>query len=150
MFMNKCDAADDEMVELIHLYMNCVEDISMRDSGLVFRAPLQWDEEADLTDLDKFNELSQYKVALENLAKTLVMYFDNPQDSSREVQLINAGKKCLANSPTELRRFLVKEICFKHRADIIPMMKKEGMMEKKPLSQFRHLCLSLFSLSSLS
>ena len=38
---------------------------------------------------------------------------------------------CLAESP-EFKTFLVKEICFKHKADVILEIKKQGMLELLP------------------
>merc|ERR1711978_795832 len=107
--------------------MNCVEDTNLIGRNLPFRSPLQWNENTDLSDLTKLNELSQFKVGLEKLAVALVTYFEskNPLENNQELQLINMARRCLAKCPTELKTFLVKEICFKHRADVIPEMKQQ-------------------------
>ena len=125
---------EEEMLELVHLYLNCVEDTAVRGRGrgLVLNAPLHWSEDTDLADLDSLNQLAQYKVGLEKLAETIVSYFEKTRDVNQAAQQINTARKCLAKSPEEFKTFLVKEICFKHRADVIPEMKKEEMFELLP------------------
>ena len=126
--------SNEEIEELVHLYMNCVEDTNLIGRNLPFRSPLQWNENTDLSDLTKLNELSQFKVGLEKLAVALVTYFEskNPLENNQELQLINTARRCLAKCPDELKTFLVKEICFKHRADVIPEMKQQQMIELLP------------------
>ena len=129
---------EEETVELVHLYINCVEDRMDKalDSSVIFQDPpqLDWGQDNDFTDLEKLNKLAQCKVGLEILARVLVTYFEEVSSKNKEVLMkqITSAMEYVANSSPEFRRFLVKEICFKHRADVINKMKKQKMFGLLP------------------
>eukprot|EP00923_Selenidium_pygospionis_P053798 GHVN01093709.1.p1 GENE.GHVN01093709.1~~GHVN01093709.1.p1 ORF type:complete len:2403 (+),score=325.49 GHVN01093709.1:991-7209(+) len=127
-FMGMHEGNGDEVVELMHLYMNCVED-TVEDTAVmtVVSAPLRWNEDGELTNLSMLRELCPYKVGLEGLAQAIVGYFESRHNDGGEAlaRIKRATRDWVGESPSEFKTFLVKEICFKYRSDVISEMKKE-------------------------
>ena len=131
---------DEEVVELATLFMNCVEDVALQknigEETLALQAfrmyrDYTFDDHFDVKDIDKLEQLSKLRFAMELLAGALTAHFEDDEGGKHE-QLIREARKSLIMKTESMKRFLVKNIALKHRVDIVKLMKENELQEFLP------------------
>ena len=127
-------ATEDEGIEMAQLYINCAEDlvrqsiykgernvvnVTATKANQILNKHTEFNGEV-LSDLKTQDAIAEIRFALTVAASVLSDSMDNL--SNQEERLLEEVVIFVANKPFA-KEFLVKEICFKHRSDLILALK---------------------------
>ena len=119
----------DEILEFSALFMSCLEDYNTKNSNgkemtalLTLRSAetFTWNDQMDITDTKKLERLANLRFTIEHLAEAIAAHFDG--DTSHE-QVIREAMKSAVCKIDNMKKFLVKNLVFKHRSDLVGMMR---------------------------